>query len=93
MYAIRSYYDWQGLENWSEKVDVLKQIESYGVDLSFDYEPVSELTIHYSSKAKTITGKNACYLVRRGSSTGCLDTRITSYNVCYTKLLRIALRL
>lgn len=65
--------DWQGLENWSEKVDILKQIESYGIDLSFDYEPVSELTIHYSNKAKTITGKNACYLVRRGSSRGCLD--------------------
>jgi len=72
----RFHNDWQGLENWSEKVDVLKQIESYGVDLSFDYEPVSELTIHYSNKAKTITGKNACYLVRRGSSTGCLDTSL-----------------
>ncbi|AKB19250.1 MULTISPECIES: NAD(P)/FAD-dependent oxidoreductase [unclassified Methanosarcina] len=72
----RFHNDWQGLENWSEKVDFLKQIESYGIDLSFDYEPVSELTIHCSNKAKTITGKNACYLVRRGSSTGCLDTSL-----------------
>ncbi len=66
--------DWQGLENWSEKIDVLKQIESYGIDLTFDYEPISELNIHYSGKMKTIKVKNGCYLVRRGSSKGCLDT-------------------
>ncbi len=68
--------DWQGLENWSEKIDVLEQIESYGIDLSFDYEPVSELDLHYSDKIKTLRGKNACYLVRRGSSEGCLDTSL-----------------
>jgi len=65
--------DWQGLENWSEDVDVLKQIESYGIDLSFEYEPLSELDLHYSGKSKTIRGKNASYLVRRGSKEGCLD--------------------
>ncbi len=65
--------DWQGLENWSENTDVLKQIESYGIDLSFEYEPLSELAVHYSGKLKTIRGKNACYLVRRGSKEGCLD--------------------
>jgi flavin-dependent dehydrogenase len=65
--------DWQGLENWSEKNDVLKQIESYGIDLSFEYEPLSELSVHYSGKVKTARGKNACYLVRRGSKEGCLD--------------------
>ncbi|WP_269848807.1 NAD(P)/FAD-dependent oxidoreductase [Methanosarcina horonobensis] len=65
--------DWQGLENWSEKIDVLKQVESYGIDLSFEYEPLSELVIHYSGKLKTIRGKNACYLVRRGGTEGCLD--------------------
>ena len=66
--------DWQGIENWSEKIDVLKQIESYGIDLSFDYEPLSELEVHYSGKMKKIKAKNGCYLVRRGSSKGCLDT-------------------
>ena len=65
--------DWQGLENWSEKIDVLKQIESYGIDLSFEYEPISELTLHYSGKQTVLRGKNACYLVRRGSREGCLD--------------------
>ena len=65
--------DWQGLENWSEKIDVLKQIESYGIDLSFEYEPLSELAVHYSGKMHTARVKNGCYLVRRGSKEGCLD--------------------
>ena len=65
--------DWQGLENWSEKTDVLKQIESYGIDLSFEYEPISELAVHYSGKMQTAKVKNGCYLVRRGSKEGCLD--------------------
>ena len=68
--------DWQGLENWSEKVDVLRQIESYGIDLSFDYEPSSELTVHYSGKMRTCKDKNACYYVRRGSKEGCLDVAL-----------------
>jgi flavin-dependent dehydrogenase len=65
--------DWQGMENWSEKIDVLKQIESYGIDVSFDYEPVSELNLHYSDKIKILRGENACYLVKRGSGKDCLD--------------------
>jgi flavin-dependent dehydrogenase len=65
--------DWQGLENWSEQIDVLKQLESYGIDLSFEYEPSSELAVHYSGKMRTSRAKNACYLVRRGSNEGCLD--------------------
>lgn len=65
--------DWQGLENWSEKTDVLKQIVSYGIDLSFDWEPLSKLAVHYSGKMKVARIKNACYLVKRGSRQGCLD--------------------
>lgn len=65
--------DWQGLENWSERIDVLKELESYGIDLSFKYEPISELAVHYSGKVNIARGKNACYLVRRGGKEGCLD--------------------
>ena len=65
--------DWQSIENWSEKIDFLKQIESYGIDVSFIYEPLSELHIHYSNKKKILRGKNACYLVKRGSGKDCLD--------------------
>ncbi|WP_406661596.1 NAD(P)/FAD-dependent oxidoreductase [Methanolobus sp. ZRKC3] len=68
--------DWQGLENWSEKIDVLQQIESYGIDLSFDYEPLYELDLHYSNKIRTIRVENACYLVKRGSYEDCLDINL-----------------
>jgi flavin-dependent dehydrogenase len=65
--------DWQGLENWSERNGVLKELELYGIDLSFEYEPISELAVNYSGKMKIARGKTACYLVRRGGKEGCLD--------------------
>lgn len=65
--------DWQGLENWSEKRDILKELESYGIELSFEYELVSELAFHYSGKVNIARGGAACYLVRRGNKDGCLD--------------------
>ncbi|WP_407282186.1 NAD(P)/FAD-dependent oxidoreductase [Methanolobus sp. WCC1] len=66
--------DWQGIENWSEETDVLDELKSFGIDLSFDYVPVCELDLHYSDKIRTLTGDNACYLVKRGTADDCLDT-------------------
>lgn len=68
--------DWQGLENWSEKTDVLEQIRFYGIDISFDYTSLNKLDIHYSNKVRTIQGKNACYFVKRGNCEECLDTSL-----------------
>jgi flavin-dependent dehydrogenase len=65
--------DWQGIENWSEKKDALEEIRSFGIDLSFDYEPICELNLHYSGKICTLRGKNACYVVKRGTCNECLD--------------------
>lgn len=65
--------DWQAIENWSEKNNVMKEIESYGIDLSFDHEPICELDLHYSNKIRTIQVKDSCYLVKRGDSKDCLD--------------------
>jgi flavin-dependent dehydrogenase len=72
--GIRFNSDWQGIENWSEETDVLDELKSFGMDLSFDYVPVSELDLHYSDKIRTLTGDNACYLVKRGTTNDCLDT-------------------
>ena len=36
------------------------------------------------------SGRSASLSRRRSTSSSCCSTRITSYNVCYTKLLRIA---
>jgi len=69
--------DWQGLENWSEKIDVLEQIRSYGIDTSsFDYTSLSKLDIHYSNKVRTLQQKNACYFLKRGNCEECLDTNL-----------------
>ncbi|MBP1910129.1 NAD(P)/FAD-dependent oxidoreductase [Methanolobus bombayensis] len=66
--------DWQGIENWSEETDVLSELRSFGIDLSFDYVPVCELNLHYSDKIRTLRGDKACYLVKRGTAIDCLDT-------------------
>ena len=62
--------NWQGIENWSEETDVLDELRSFGIDLSFDYVPVCELDLHFSDKIRTLTGDNACYLVKRGTAEG-----------------------
>lgn len=66
--------DWQVIENWSEETDVLEEIRYSGIDLSFKCVPVSELNMHYSDKMCTLRGDNACYMVKRGTDSDCLDT-------------------
>jgi flavin-dependent dehydrogenase len=81
--------DWQGLENWSEDLDVLDEIRSLGIDTDFKYAPVSELDIHYSDKVHTIRGVNSAYLVKRGTDKDCLDmtlfrqARELGVNICH----------
>lgn len=65
--------DWQGIENWSENIDVLEQIESYGIDISFEYGSLDILNFHYSGKKGHADVKNSLYLVRRGNENGCLE--------------------
>lgn len=72
--GMRFHNDWQAIENWSDDIDVLKQIESYGIDISFQYEPINSLYFHYGKKNKLLDIKNAGYLVCRGKEKGCLDT-------------------
>lgn len=68
--------DWQGIENWSEDIDVLRQMESYGIDISFYYEPIDALYFHFGNKNRLMPIKNGAYLVRRGKEEGCLDTSL-----------------
>ena len=72
--GMRFNNDWQGIENWSDDMDVLKQIESYGIDISFEYEPINSLYFHFGKKNKLSDVKNGAYLVCRGKEKGCLDT-------------------
>lgn len=68
--------DWQGIENWSENTDALKQIESYGIDISFEYGAIDSINLHLGKKRKLLNVKNGAYLVRRGADKGCLDTSL-----------------
>jgi flavin-dependent dehydrogenase len=72
--GMRFNNDWQGIENWSEHMDALKQIESYGIDISFEYEPINYLYFHLGKKNKLLDVKKSAYLVCRGKEKGCLDT-------------------
>jgi len=74
--GMRFNNDWQGIENWSDNMDALKQIESYGIDISFEYEPINYLYFHLGKKNKLLDVKNSAYLVCRGTEKGCLDTNL-----------------
>ncbi len=65
--------DWQGIENWSEDVDVLEQIESYGIDISFEYESLDFLNFHFGDRRGRADVGDGVYFVRRGNEEGCLE--------------------
>ena len=87
--GVRFNNDWQGIENWSEDVDVLEQIKSYGIDISFEYESLDILNVHYECKRGHANVKNGVYFVRRGNEEGCLEmclldqARKVGVNVCF----------
>ena len=71
----RFHGDFQGLENWTRREDVLAELERLGIDTDFDHTPVYEVVCfdpngvpHRISAAQPIF-----YLVRRGSEPGSLD--------------------
>ncbi|WP_340818132.1 NAD(P)/FAD-dependent oxidoreductase [Methanolobus sp. WCC4] len=66
--------DWQAIENWSEDTDAIDEIRSIGIDTSFKCVPLCELNLHYSDKIRNLSGDNACYMVKRGTDSDCLDT-------------------
>jgi flavin-dependent dehydrogenase len=66
--------DMQGLENWSERIDITKQLKEMDISINFDCDPFSEYTISDGIKEKTFsTKKPLFYLVKRGAFDGSLD--------------------
>ena len=74
MYAIRSYYDITTLHN---RVNELGTSEPVIQQQGIDRVVVQLPGVQDTARAKDIIGRTAS-----------LEIRITSYNVCYTKLLR-----
>ncbi|MDO8444308.1 MAG: NAD(P)-binding protein [bacterium] len=70
----RFHGDLQGLENWSEKVDVLDDLRTMNIDVSFDYTPFSEFFGIDGGKTRPFKFYEAIfYVVKRGSMEGSID--------------------
>ncbi len=72
--GMRFQGDIQGLENWSEKKDILEELNEMNIDLDFDCDPFFTATLTNGSKTKEIKSKRPMfYLVKRGSFFGTID--------------------
>jgi flavin-dependent dehydrogenase len=66
--------DMQGLENWSERKDILEELRGMNIEISFDCDPFSKVTLTNCSKTKEINSRRPLfYLVKRGSFCGTID--------------------
>lgn len=66
--------DLQGLENWSEKEDVLDMLKRMNIKINFDCDPFSKIIFTNSVKhAERTMEKPYAYLVKRGNIIGSLD--------------------
>ncbi len=72
----RFHGDFQGLENWTSRVDVLHELQSLGIAINFDARPFHRVTCfdpdgvahHFQAEQPLF------YLVRRGAEDGTLDS-------------------
>ena len=59
--------DFQGLENWTSREDVLDIFKKVRIEINFDCNPVKEITFTDGNrKQKRDFGKPVFYLVKRG---------------------------
>ena len=66
--------DLEGLENWSEKKDVIEELKDFNIKINFDCDPVSSLKVSNGTEEKIIANeKPFFYLTKRGRFLGCLD--------------------
>ena len=71
----RFHGDYQGIENWSGKRDVLEELNEAGIQTSFSAHPVCQGTAYdYRGKDYPIIGDRPLYyLVQRGGQRGSLE--------------------
>src|SRR5271169_1948660 len=66
--------DLQGLENWSEKKDIIAELREMNVNVDFDYTPFHRIILTNTVKAREIHWKKPLfYLLKRGSFPGSID--------------------
>lgn len=70
----RFHGDLQGLENWTSRSDILKELQGLGIKINFDCDPFKKLIFFDGNRTQDCDfGKTIFYLVKRGSFKGCLD--------------------
>lgn len=71
----RFHGDLQGLENWSEKKDILDDFKRMNIDINFHFDPFSRITAANSLKINEVSTpkRPLYYLVKRGTVPGSLD--------------------
>jgi len=70
----RFHGDLQGLENWSEKRDILEELKEMNIQINFDCDPFSHITLTNCTKTKDVFAERPLfYLVKRGSFSGTID--------------------
>jgi len=74
----RFHGDFQGIENWSYKQDVLDFLKDINIELNFDYQGVNKLSIWAPNKCHKDfkLSRPLYYLVKRGTEEDCLDQRL-----------------
>jgi flavin-dependent dehydrogenase len=66
--------DIQGLENWTDKKDIIEELREINVDADFDYTPFYSLILTNGSKTTEVHWKKPIfYLLKRGSFSGTID--------------------
>jgi len=86
--------DIQGLENWSEKKDILEELKEMNINIDFDCDPFSKIILTNCSKTKEINSERPLfYLVKRGSFSGTIDYSLkmqalkSGVNIHFQKML------
>lgn len=70
--------DLQGLENWTQKQDVLEQLRSYGLDTDFEATPFRKVTFTSGTYSFDKTSQEPLfYLVKRGPMANSLDSALS----------------
>ena len=79
----RFHDDFQGLENWTDPVDVLDDLAEIGIPTRFDHHGVHEgIVFDGQARAHRVHGKRPLfYLLRRGSANGSLDRALLAQAV------------
>lgn len=74
----RFHGDFQGIENWTTKTDVLEELRAIGIETGFDHTPFREFTV-FDPEGRAHVYRSAepfFYLVRRGADSGTLDASL-----------------